>query len=149
MFGNPTTGMLFEEFVKNKKIATSASAYYYPDGFGETSFVISIVPIKDVPLYEIESHLNKYLNEIEKNIKNKDELEKIKRRFVNETIFAQDSLYMGMRIFGSSLSTGYSLEEIINWPKDIKKVSVDDLQNILKIFDINKSVTGYLLPKDK
>ena len=54
-----------------------------------------------------------------------------------------------MCIRDSSLSTGYSLEEIINWPKDIKKVSVDDLQNILKIFDINKSVTGYLLPKDK
>jgi len=50
IFGNPSTGMLFEEFVKNKKIATSASAYYYPDGFGETSFTISIVPKKGITL---------------------------------------------------------------------------------------------------
>ena len=55
-----------------------------------------------------------------------------------------------MRIFGSSLSTGYSLKDIINWPNDIQKVSQKDLQNIfLSFFDLNKSVTGLLLPKDK
>ena len=81
---------------------------------------------------------------------NKDELKSTKKRLVNETIFAQDSLYMGMRIFGSSLSTGYSLKDIIDWSSDIQKVSLDDIQNILsKIFDSNKSVTGLLLPIDK
>ena len=55
-----------------------------------------------------------------------------------------------MRIFGSSLSTGYSLKNIIDWSSDIQKVSLDDIQNILsKIFDPNKSVTGLLLPIDK
>ena len=44
IFGNPSTGMLFKEFVENKKIATSAAAYYYSDGFGDTSFTISIIP---------------------------------------------------------------------------------------------------------
>ena len=87
-----------------------------------------------------------YRNEIQKNIVSSDELQKVKKRLVNETIFAQDSLYMGMRIFGSSLSTGYSLKDITNWSDDIQKVSINDLQNILlKTFDINKSVTGYLL----
>ena len=150
MFGNPITGMLFEEFVKKRKIARSASAYYYPDGFGDTSFTISIVPNKEVTLNDIESYLDKYLNEIQKNIVSSDELQKVKKRLVNETIFAQDSLYMGMRIFGSSLSTGYSLKDITNWSDDIQKVSINDLQNILlKTFDINKSVTGYLLPIEK
>ena len=150
IFGNPLTGMLFEEFVKNKKLARSASAYYHPDGFGDTSFIISIVPKKKVTLNEIEYHLDKYLHEIEKKIVSSDELQKVKKRLVNETIFAQDSLYMGMRIFGSSLSTGYSLKDIINWSDDIEKVSISDLQNILlKTFDLNKSVTGYLLPIEK
>ena len=150
MFGHPSTGMLFEEFVKNKKLARSASAYYFPDGFGDTSFIISIVPKKEVTLNEIESHLDKYLDEIRKKIFNKEELQKIKKRLINQTIFAQDSLYMGMRIFGSSLTTGYSLNEITNWPNDIKKVSITDLENILlKMFDINKSVTGYLLPVEE
>ena len=150
IFGNPSTGMLFEEFVKNKKLATSASAYYYSDGFGDTSFTISIVPKKEVTLDDITSHLDKYLYEIEKKIISSDELTKVKKRLVNETIFAQDSLYMGMRIFGSSLSTGYSLKDITDWPNDIQKVSINDLQNILlKIFDLNKSVTGYLIPIEK
>ena len=150
IFGNPLTGMLFEEFVKNKKLATSASAYYYSDGFGDTSFTISIVPKKEVTLDDIASHLDKYLHEIEKKIISSDELKKVKKRLVNETIFAQDSLYMGMRIFGSSLSTGYSLKDITDWPNDIQKVSINDLQNILlKIFDLNKSVTGYLIPIKK
>ena len=35
-------------------------------------------------------------------------------------------------------------------PNDIKKVSITDLENILlKMFDINKSVTGYLLPVEE
>ena len=150
IFGNPLTGMLFEEFVKNKKLATSASAYYYSDGFDDTSFTISIVPKKEVTLNDIASHLDKYLDEIEKKIISSDELTKVKKRLINETIFAQDSLYMGMRIFGSSLSTGYSLKDITDWPNDIQKVSINDLQNILlKTFDLNKSVTGYLLPIEK
>ena len=150
IFGNSSTGMLFDEFVKNKKIATSAAAYYYPDGFGDTSFTISIVPKKGITLNKIESELNIYLKEIKEKVVNKDELKSTKKRLVNETIFAQDSLYMGMRIFGSSLSTGYSLKDIIDWSSDIQKVSLDDIQNILsKIFDSNKSVTGLLLPIDK
>ena len=87
---------------------------------------------------------------LKKKIISSDELTKVKKRLVNETIFAQDSLYMGMRIFGSSLSTGYSLKDITDWPNDIQKVSINDLQNILlKIFDLNKSVTGYLIPIKK
>ena len=57
---------------------------------------------------------------------------------------------MGMRIFGSSLTTGYSLKEITAWPKDISKISTNDLQNFVpNIFNSNKSVTGYLLPIKK
>ena len=147
IFGNSSTGMLFDEFVKNKKLATSASAYYYPDGFGHTSFTISIIPKKNVGLEEIEIHLDEYLNKIKKKNFNKSELQKKKKRLVNNTIFAQDSLYMGMRIFGSSLTTGYSLKEITNWPNDIAKVSIDDLETYIpNIFNKKNSVTGYLLP---
>ena len=147
IFGNPSTGILFEEFVKNKKLAISASAFYYPDGFGDTSFTISIIPKKNVSLEEIELHLNEYLDQIRKLVFNKEELEKVKKRLVNNTIFAQDSLYMGMRIFGSSLTTGYSLKEINNWPNDIAKVSIDDLETYIpNIFNKKNSVTGYLLP---
>ena len=54
---------------------------------------------------------------------------------------------MGMRIFGSSLTTGYSLKEITNWPNDISKVSIDDIETYVpNIFNKKKSVTGYLLP---
>ena len=147
IFGNSSTGMLFDEFVKNKKLAASASAYYYPDGFGHTSFTISIIPKKNVNLEEIEIHLDEYLNKIKKKAFNKEEVQKIKKRLVNATIFAQDSLYMGMRIFGSSLTTGYSLKEITAWPKDISKISTNDLQNFVpNIFNKKNSVTGYLLP---
>ena len=147
IFGNPSTGILFDEFVKNKKIARSASAYYFPDGFGHTSFTISIIPKKNVNLEEIEIHLDEYINKIKKKIFNKEELQKVKKRLVNDAIFAQDSLYMGMRIFGSSLTTGYSLKEITNWPKNISLISIDDLQSFVpNIFNKKNSVTGYLLP---
>ena len=147
IFGNSSTGMLFDEFVKNKKLATSASVYYHPDGFGHTSFAINIIPKKNVSLEEIEIYLDEYLNKIKKKTFNKEELQDIKKRLVNTTIFAQDSLYMGMRIFGSSLSTGYSLKEITNWPNDISKVSIDDIETYVpNIFNKKNSVTGYLLP---
>ena len=68
IFGNSSTGMLFDEFVKNKKLATSAAAYYYPNGFGHTSFTISIIPKKNVSLEEIEIYLDEYLNKIKKKL---------------------------------------------------------------------------------
>ena len=64
IFGNSSTGMLFDEFVKNKKLATSASVYYHPDGFGHTSFAIKIIPRKNVSLEEIEIYLDEYLYKI-------------------------------------------------------------------------------------
>ena len=92
--------------------------------------------------------MNIYLSKVSKQNFDKKELQKIKKRLVNDTIFAQDSLYMGMRIFGSSLTTGYSLKEITNWPKDILKVSINDLESTVpKIFNKKNSVTGYLLPE--
>ena len=124
-----------------------AAAYYYSDGFGDTSFTISIIPKKNINLEEIEIHLDEYINKIKKKSFNKEELQKVKKRLVYDAIFAQDSLYMGMRIFGSSLTTGYSLKEITNWPKDISLISIDDLQSFIpNIFDKKNSVTGYLLP---
>ena len=96
---------------------------------------------------EIEIYLDEYLNKIKKKTFNKEELQNIKKRLVNATIFAQDSLYMGMRIFGSSLSTGYSLKEITNWKNDISKVSINDIETYVpNIFNKKSSVTGYLLP---
>ena len=54
---------------------------------------------------------------------------------------------MGMRIFGSSLTAGYSLKEITDWPENINMISTNDLQTFVpNIFNSNKSVTGYLLP---
>ena len=139
--------MLFEEFVKKKKLATSAAAYYYPDGFGHTSFVISIIPKKNIKLEEIEQNLDQYMKTLENINFDKKEVDLIKKRLVNNAIFAQDSLYMGMRIFGSSLTSGYSLDDIKDWPIKINEVSIDNLEKLMpSFFDINKSVTGYLIP---
>ena len=66
-----------------------------------------------------------------------------------EAIKARDSLAGPARIVGGALASGSTIEDIEAWPDRIGAVTVAQVNAAAKaVFDINRSVTGLLLPKE-
>jgi zinc protease len=53
------------------------------------------------------------------------------------------------RSFGSALTTGQTVEEVLAWPNDIDAVTSEQVKAAAThILDLDRSVTGILLPGD-
>ena len=77
------------------------------------------------------------------------ELEKAKNRFVKSMIFAWDSQSGMARIFGSTLATGGTVADVLDWPGRIHAVTAEAIQRVVKKYlNDRRSVTGYLLPEE-
>ena len=52
-------------------------------------------------------------------------------------------------IYGTTLATGGTVEDVEEWPDRIKQVTADEIQAVAaKYLSANQSVTGYLLPAE-
>jgi zinc protease len=69
---------------------------------------------------------------------------------MSEAIYARDSIRGAANIFGSALASGETIEQIVNWPRNISEVTVEDIQtSAKKLFDERRSVVGRLLPDNE
>jgi zinc protease len=75
------------------------------------------------------------------------EVQEAKERLLAQAIFVRDSVSMPARIFGSSLATGETVEDVEQWAARIAAVPVGMVNAVARdIFDSKFSVTGILLP---
>jgi len=75
------------------------------------------------------------------------EVDRVKQRMIAEAIYARDSLSTAVRVFGSALTTGSSVEEVEAWPEKIAAVTPADVQAVAKlVFNRDQSVTAHLVP---
>ena len=69
-----------------------------------------------------------------------------KTRMIADAVYAQDSQASMARWFGTALSTGSTVQDVLTWPDRIKKVTAADVQAAAKTWlDKRRSVTGYLV----
>jgi zinc protease len=100
-------------------------------------------------LTEVEAGIDAQIARIIKDGVTEDELEKARNRFLKSVIFARDSQAGMARIYGSTLSTGQTIQDIQEWPDRIRKVKVQDIQDVAKRYLVDsRSVTSYLMPED-
>jgi len=51
------------------------------------------------------------------------------------------------RIYGAVLTTGGTVQHILEWPERLEKVTPEDVMTVARTyFDLNRSVTGILKP---
>ncbi len=70
-----------------------------------------------------------------------------RNKLLADTVYALDSQSTLARMFGVALTTGSTVEDVLNWEKEIGKVSAEDVKAAAaRVLDIRRSVTGVLLP---
>ncbi|MEM0906283.1 MAG: pitrilysin family protein [Pseudomonadota bacterium] len=148
IMGGTNTSRLYTAMVREDPVAASAGAYYQSSAIDDTRFVLYASPRGDVALETLEERARAILADIAEKGVTDDEVRRAKTTVLSGVVFAQDSQSSMARIFGASLTTGATVEDVQNWPSRISAVTADDVQNVAStLLHGRASVTGRLLPQ--
>jgi len=146
ILGGNNTSRLYTALVREEGLATTASAWYQSGALDDTRFVFYAVPRDGVTLERLESRAREIIADIAENGVGEDELARAKTSLLGSVLFAQDSQSTLARIFGASLATGATVQDVQTWPQRISVVTADDVRNAAREHLMGKgTVTGRLL----
>jgi zinc protease len=149
ILGGGVHSRLYRELVVRQGIAASAGAYYRGTAIDPSSFSVYGTPRGKADIDDVEQAITAEIARIAENGVTEEELELAKSRFVRSMIFARDS-QMGMaQIYGSTLATGGTIADVLEWPERIRAVTAEQVrQAAVTYLHQDRSVTGYLLPEE-
>jgi zinc protease len=147
ILGGGIRSRLYQQLVVKSGKAASAGAYYDGGGLDDGSFSVFAAPRGGAGIEEVEKAADAEIARIAAEGVTDDELERAKNRFVRSMIFARDSQSGMARIYGTTLTTGGTVEDVADWPDRIEKVTAEQVKAAaVRYLDQSRSVTGYLLP---
>ncbi|MGN6145389.1 MAG: M16 family metallopeptidase [Mesorhizobium sp.] len=148
ILGGGPRSRLYQELVVRKKIATSAGASFQGNMLDDTNFAVYAEPRDGNSIADVEAAANAEVARIATAGVTAEELDRAKDRFIRSTIFARDRQDAMANMYGATLATGGTIEDIADWPDRIAKVTADQIKTAAARYLLpDRSVTGYLLPK--
>jgi zinc protease len=149
ILGGSETSRLYRALVEEQRIAVSAGASGNTSGLGGGSASIWATPVEGVPLERVEAAADAVLAEFLREGPTQAELTRAKSSLAAAAIYARDSQESLANIYGASLASGESIEDVVNWGNDIEAVTAEEALTMARqTFDLNASVTGWLLPPE-
>jgi zinc protease len=146
ILGRGSNSRLYQTLVVDKGIAINAGAGYSGTALDYSQLNVFGSPKPGVTLSQVEEGIDAVIAEfIEKGV-TAEELDRAKSRMIADTVYAQDNQSTMARWYGAALTTGGTIEQVINWPDRIRKVTADDVREAARRWiDKRRSVTGYLV----
>lgn len=149
ILGGGARSRVYQQLVVKTGIASSAGAGYSGTSLDDTTFSIYGAPRGEAGIDQVEEAIDAEIRKIIKDGVTESELEKAKNRYVRSMIFARDSQSGMANIYGATLTTGLTVEDIAAWPDRIKAVTADQVKAVAtKYLNPDRSVAGYLLPPE-
>ena len=147
--GGGTTSRLYRKLVVDDRVAAYAGAWYSGDGLDSGSFSVYGAPAPATDIAAVETGIDAVIDEIVKNGVTPEELTRAKNRLVAASVYALDSQSALARSFGTALTTGQTVEDVLEWPQRIEAVTAEQVKAAAAhVLDQRRSVTGLLLPGD-
>lgn len=151
MSGGSTT-RLYKSLVVDQKLASSAGLGVSNTTYDEGRFYLYATPLEGVELETLEKALEDEVRHVIQSGITDKELQEAKDRIQADAIFALDSVTGPAMVFGRSLTSGLSVDDVEYWAHDMSKITKEDVQRAAATYlnpdDEDKLViTGYLLPK--
>ena len=148
ILGGGSRSRLYQQLIVKQGIAASAGASYQGTMLDATSFAVYATPRGDAKLADVEAAVDAEIGRIAKDGVTADELEKAKTRLVRAMIFARDKQASMANIYGATLATGGTVQDVEQWPERIRKVTADEVKAVAaRYLVMDHSTTGYLLPE--
>lgn len=149
VLGGGLRSRIYQDLVVRDGIASSAGAYYEGTDVDATAFTVYGAPQGEHTLDEVEAAIDAEIARIAKDGVTEAELTKAKNRYVRAMIFARDSASGMANIYGSTLATGGTIEDVRRWPERIRAVTRDEVRAAAAKYLLpSRAVAGYLLPQE-
>ena len=145
ILGGGATSRLYRSLVADRKIAAYAAAWYGGTAVDETRFSVWASPLPTSSLAELETAIGDAIALLVRDGVPEAELERAKTRLVADAIYARDSQSTLARHFGTTLSTGGTVEDLLGWPARIAAVTADEVRHVAEVYLAGRhSVVGLL-----
>lgn len=142
------TSRVYRQLVIEEKVASSTGGSYMGSALDEGKISFYAITADGASIADVEASLDKVIAEIRANGVTEAELERAKNGYIADYIYENDNQATLARRYGWSLALGRTIAQVESWPKDIAKVTLDDVKAAAaRWLDPKGSVTGTLLPK--
>lgn len=149
ILGGSETSRLYRALVEEQRIAVSAGASANTSGLGGGTVSVAATPVEGVTLEQLEAAVDQVIATYLRDGPTDAELARAKSSLAAAAIYSRDSQESLANIYGSSLAQGESIEDVVNWPRDIEAVTRDEALNMARqTLVLESSVTGWLLPEE-
>lgn len=139
---------LSTNLVRRDQIAAGANAGYSPISRGDSLFLFSATPSKDVSINALEQAIWSEIKSIQEAPPSQDELARVQAQTIASLIYDQDSLSGQANSIGSWESAGLSWKDFPDLIKSLNEVTPQDVQAAAKKYLIKDRVTvGTLDPQ--
>ncbi len=148
ILGGGPTSRLYRALVVEQKVAAGASAFYSGRSIDLTRFWVAATPLPGGDIVAVEAAAEAVIERLMAEGVREDELERSKAGMLASAVYARDSISTAARIFGTALAIGLSVEDVESWPDRVEALTVEQVNAAARfVFEVERSVTGVLLPK--
>jgi zinc protease len=149
ILGGSETSRLYRALVEDQHLAVGAYASADTSGLGGGRVSVGGTPAEGVTLEQLEAATDAVIATFLRDGPTDAELNRAKNSLSAAAVYARDSQEALATMYGSSLTQGESIDDVVNWSNNIEAVTRDDVMAIIRqTLDINDSVTGQLLPPE-
>ncbi|MBO4520856.1 MAG: insulinase family protein [Alphaproteobacteria bacterium] len=145
ILGSYQLGKMYKHFVSDKKTARITNVSYLGFMLDRGTFTLTLTARENKSLSELEKELDLFLSP--QSVTQKD-VDKAKKRLVADLEYLNDNPETAANLIGRFYALGMTIEDLKNWPSNIEKVSLADVQNAYKDMLTAPSVTTYLMPEN-
>jgi zinc protease len=150
ILGGGNQSRLYQKLTVEQKVAAYAGAWFSADMLDYGTFGVYAAPNAGIPVEQVEKAVDEILADISARGVTSEELERSRNSVIAGATYLLDSQEALARIFGVALTTGQTVDDVMNWERDIAQVSLEDVNKAARsVFDARASVTGILLPEAK
>lgn len=129
-------------------IAVGTGAYYNDVSLDSSSLSLRMALRPGVDPAEAEARLDALIAEFIAEGPDESGLERARNQVRASEIYARDSLEGRANEYGQALASGLTIADVEGWPEALLSVTAADVQAAAReVFDIDASVTGWLLPE--
>jgi len=118
--------------INDRQRANEMKILFSPMSRAGTLFIIEATAVQGVSLLQLKNSITEEIEQIKKQLINKNILQKIKNQMTAVEIFDRDSIYTQAKIIGQAESIGIHWSEDAQYISRIKSVTAEQVSSVLK-----------------
>jgi zinc protease len=147
LLGGSATSRFYRNLVVGTRVAASAGSWYSGTALDDATFGIYAVPAPGHSVEEVEAALDAEIVAFLEEGVSQEDVDRAVNLLLAAAIYARDDQQDMARIYGVALTTGGTVQDVLDWPDHLREVTPDDVVNVAKKYlNLSGSVTGILKP---